>query len=258
MITVYQVLLVTAFLAVWQYVPQIPGVQDFTRFLDPYFISSPSRIISKLIDLSTGRNGSPLVWSYAEPTLWAAVLGTVIGMVGGGCLGLLLSNFAVLSGVLQPFVVAANATPRVALIPIVAILFGPTLTATVIVSIMVVFFVAFFNAYEGGLTVPSHMIQSSRLLGARNWEVLLHVRMPFVLAWTLAAMPLGITFAIISVVTAELVLGYPGMGRLLATASATADSSLTFAVAIFLAVIGVAVVTLADTLKSRILHWWTA
>jgi NitT/TauT family transport system permease protein len=251
-----QAALLAVLLLLWEYLPQIGNLQNTSHWLDPYFISSPSRIFTKLVDLATGTNGGVLIWPFIWPTVLASLLGTGIGMSLGGLAGLVLSNFAFLSRVLRPFVVAANATPRIALIPIIAILFGATFEAIIVVSVMVVFFVAFFSAYEGGLTVQSHVQQNARLLGAGDWEVLRFVRLPYVLAWTLASLPLGITFAIISVVTAELLTGQQGMGALLQTAAVTGESSLTFSVAIVLAVLGVTVVTLADALKRRVLHWW--
>jgi len=255
-VLIYQVGLIPFFLAAGEFLPRIQALQDSTHFLDPYFISAPSRIAERLLDLFTGRHGNVLIWPYMWSTLSAAVAGTVIGMSLGAFFGLILSNFALISRVLRPFIIAANATPRIALIPIVVILFGATFQATLIVSIMVVFFVAFFNAYEGGLTVPTAAIQSARLLGAGDWEVLRFIRLPYVLAWTFAALPLGITFAVISVVTAEILTGYPGLGRLLSTAMVTAEANLTFSVVIILAALGLTIVTLADALKRRVLHWW--
>lgn len=240
----------------WQFLPQISALQDVSKAFDPYFVSSPALVAHKLGDLFTGADGSPLIWSYVFPTVLASLLGTVIGMVLGALCGLVLSNFAFASETLRPFIIAINATPRVALVPIIVIVFGPTLGSSVIVSVLVVFFVAFFNAYEGGTSVREELVQNARLLGAGDWKVLTTIRLPFVMAWTLAGLPLAVTFAVITVVTAEILTGYPGLGSLLLQASTTADSSLTFAVVLVLAVVGVVIVVAADAVRNRILHWW--
>jgi hypothetical protein len=65
----------------------------------------------------------------------------------------------------------------------------------VIISVLVVFFVAFFNAYEGGTSVRQELVQNARLLGADQWHILKNIRLPFVMAWTLASLPLSVTFA---------------------------------------------------------------
>ncbi len=251
-----QGLLLAGLIVAWQFLPQVPALQRSSHFLDPYFISSPTRIAELLIAMSTGREGSAAIWPYLWPTLAASVLGTVIGMSMGALVGLVLSNFSFLSRVMRPFIAAINAIPRIALIPIVILLFGPTFSSSIVVSVMVVFFVAFFNAYEGGLNVPPELLQNARLLNASEWTVLRRIRLPYVLAWTLAVLPLGATFAIISVVTAEILSGSLGIGRLLATATQTADSTLTFALVVVLSVMGLVVLSVADFIKLRVLHWW--
>ncbi len=147
-------------------------------------------------------------------------------------------------------------TQEVALVPIVVIVFGPTSTSCVIISVMVVFFVAFFNAYEGGTSVREELVHNARLLGASHWRVLTVIRLPFVMAWTLASLPLSVTFAVITVVTAEILTGVPGMGSLLGTAAVTGNAALTFAVVIALAVVGIAITLAADAIRARVLHWW--
>jgi NitT/TauT family transport system permease protein len=208
------------------------------------------------VDLLTGQHGSVMVWPYAWATLSASLIGTIIGMALGATAGLLLSNFNFLGAVVRPFLVAANATPRIALIPIIILLFGISATSSAVVAILVVFFIAFFNALMGGRSIAPELIGNARLLGASEWGILREVRLPYVLAWTLAAMPIALTFSVISVVTGEILTGYPGMGRLLSTATNTVDSTLTFAVVFFLAAIGMVTVMISDFLQARILHWW--
>ena len=72
----------------------------------------------------------------------------------------------------------------------------------------------------------------------------------------LASLPLSVTFSVISVVTAEILTGVPGMGALLGTAAVTGNAALTFAVVITLAVVGIAITLAADAIRARVLHWW--
>jgi NitT/TauT family transport system permease protein len=248
--------LVLVSLAAWQFLPKISALRNTSHLFDPYFVSSPTRVASRLWDLLTGSNESVLVWGYVWPTVYASLIGTALGLLVGAAMGLVLSNSVRMSAIFRPFVVAANAAPRIALVPIIVLLFGPTLKASVIVAFLVVVFVAFFNAYEGGITVPPHLIQNAMLLGASNGQILRRIRLPFVLAWTISTLPLAVTFAIISVVTGEILTGIHGMGYLLQQATTTADASLTFSVVIVLAVIGLLIVAIADAVRGRVLHWW--
>jgi NitT/TauT family transport system permease protein len=251
-----QLALAVVFLLAWQYVPLIPGIKALGHLFDPYFVSSPQRIWRELLNLATGANNSPLIWPYIWATVWASLLGTLIGMLLGAAAGLLLSNFRFLSDVMRPYVIGMNAVPRIALVPIIVIVFGPNPASCVIISVLVVFFVAFFNAYEGGTSVRPELVQNAKLLGASEWRVLTAIRLPFVLAWTLASLPLSVTFAVITVVTAEILTGVPGMGSLLGTAAVTGNAALTFAVVILLAIVGIAISLGADAIRGRVLHWW--
>lgn len=250
-----QLAIVVVFLAAWQYLPQIGTFRNMGHVFDPYFVSSPSQVLAQLRDLALGHGGVNL-WSHLWPTIFASVAGTAIGMAAGAAVGLVLSNWQLTSEVFRPFIVAANATPRIALVPIVVIIAGTSLTSSVVIAVMVVFFVAFFNAYEGGSTIEPSVLANARLLGASPGRLLLHVRLPYVLAWTFAGLPLAITFAVITVVTGELLTGYPGMGSLIGTAAATGQATLTWAVTIVLAAVGLLIVSLADLARNRLLHWW--
>lgn len=251
-----QIGLLVLFLLAWQFLPQVPALKALSHAFDSYFVSSPVRIARELYNLATGNDNSPLIWPYIWSTVYASLLGTVIGMVLGAAFGLVMSNFKFLSEVMRPFVIGMNAVPRIALVPIIVIVFGPNQVSCVIISVLVVFFVAFFSAYEGGTSVREELVQNARLLGASNWRILTVIRLQFVMAWTLASLPLSVTFAVISVVTAEILTGVPGMGSLLGTAAVTGNAALTFGVVITLAVVGVAITLAADAVRARVLHWW--
>ncbi|TAK68037.1 MAG: ABC transporter permease subunit [Actinomycetota bacterium] len=253
-----QLAILIAFLLAWQYLPQIPALSSRFKFMDPFFISSPTQVAQKVVDLATGRNESILIWPYLWNTLQAALVGLVIGICLGALVGLLLSGSQFAARVMRPFIDALNATPRVAFIPIIVIIFGPTQLSSIVVSLLVVFFVSFFNAYEGGVTVAPQLVQNASILGASRAAVMRRVRLPFVLAWTMAAIPVALAFSLLSVVTAEILTGAPGIGRLITQATSTVDATLTFAIVIYLAVMGASLVAIADAIKRRAMHWWVA
>jgi NitT/TauT family transport system permease protein len=251
-----QVAILAAFLAAWEWLPHVGFLHARFAFLDPFFISSPSAVFHKLSDLFAGANGSPSIWPFARNTLQSSLVGTAIGTVLGALVGLVLSNSKFLSDVLRPFIIALNAIPRIALIPIIVILFGPTPKAATFTAITVVFFVVFFNAYEGGRSVPPHVVQNARVLGASEIQVMRHIRLQYVVAWTITALPNAVSFALISVVTAEILTGSIGMGRLLLDSVTTVQASLTFAVVAVLSVLGIVLVAATELLRRRVLHWW--
>ncbi|MET0454053.1 MAG: ABC transporter permease [Mycobacterium sp.] len=250
-----QALVAVLVLLAWEFIPKIGGLSQW-KLLDPYFISSPTRVYASLVNLLFGRDGVPAVWDYLAPTFVASLVGLAIAMAVGGLIGLFLGSFDFVGAVFRPFVVALNAVPRVALIPIVVVIFGSGLQSSIVISFMVVFFVALFNAYEGSRTVEAHVRQNARLLGASGWDIMWKVRFPYSLAWTLSSLPIAVSFAIVSVVTGEILTGASGMGLLITTATNAADTSMTFAVIIVLSVCALLMLWVAEEFKRRALHWW--
>jgi sulfonate transport system permease protein len=250
----WRAVIVAVFLAAWQFIPEIHWARRQLHWLDPFFISSPSLVWHELRDLFSGTGGIS-VWSYLWNTLKATFIGTLIGIVIGLLVGAVLSDRPSVAQVVSPFITMMNAIPRIALIPIVVLIVGPTLTASVISAVLVVTFIIFFNAFEGGRSVPSHVIQNAVLLGADRRQITFRIRFPYVLMWTFAAMPNAIAFGLLTVVTAELLTGSKGMGSLIFQATNNVDASLGFAVVVILSVVGTIVVLLSDRLKRAILHW---
>jgi NitT/TauT family transport system permease protein len=253
-----QVALIGAFLAAWQWLPTVNALSEWTPVFDRVFVSSPETVATRLHDLllSRGADAETPIWSYLWSTISASLLGLGIGLGLGAAFGLVLGSSRLTSDILRPFMVAMNATPRIALIPIVMIIFGPTFKASVLVSVMVTFFIAFFNAYEGARTVTPQLIHNATILGASRWQVMRHIRLPYVLAWTIAALPLAATFSLTTVVVGELLIGSPGLGRLLGVATSNADATFTFALVILLTVVALLTVAGADLITKRLLHWW--
>jgi NitT/TauT family transport system permease protein len=242
-------------LALWQFLPEVRWIRSIAPAFDPFFISSPAAVAVKVVDLAIGR-GAPLVWPFLGFTLWSMFVGGSLGIVIGVGSGLLLSNDARLRQVLSPFIAALAATPRVALVPIFIIIFGPTMASSVATAVLVVFFTVFFNAFVGGSSLPREVMQNARLMGATKLDMMLKLRLRYVMVWTFAALPNAISFALISVITAEILSGSGGMGRLIVQSLAWSDSTVTFALVLLLSVIGASFVSIAARIKRRALHWW--
>ena len=255
-IFVVQLFIVALLLAVWQWVPQIPGASKVSPVFDSFFVSSPSLFMSELYRLAVGANNTPMIWGPFARSVLPAVIGTAIAIAAGAGCGLVCSNWLTLNRIARPFMMVGNSVPRITLIPIVIIIFGPTTAADIVVGFLVVFFLVFWNAYEGGISVPRETLENVRILGASPFEELWRVRLPYVLVWTLASMPVAIGFGLTAIVTAELFTGSSGLGKLLLIAIQTANADLTFAVAFVLALTGLALIGLANLIRRRVLHWW--
>jgi NitT/TauT family transport system permease protein len=256
-IVFWRLVILGTFLALWQWAPQLPVLPGIFHFLDPFFISSPERVGRKVWELLvTGVNGNQTVWSPLGTTLGACLSGTAIGTVIGMALGLLLSESDFLERVCRPYVVALNAVPRVALIPIIVIIVGNNAKSSAITSCIIVVFLVFYNAFEGGRSVSREILQNATVFGAGRLSLMLRIRLPFVVAWTFATLPNAISFGLVGAVTAELFTGAMGIGQVLVQAVNTVDATLTFAVVVILSATGVIMVVGTSLLRGKVLHWW--
>jgi NitT/TauT family transport system permease protein len=245
-------------LAGWQWAPQVDWLRARSSVFDPFFVSSPELVGRRLWQLLTASDGQPYIWPYLWHTLKAMLAGVAIGTAAGALLGLIFSNNETSRRIADPYLTILNATPRIALIPIFVILFGPTQQTSVATAIALVLFIVYYNAYAGGKSVSRQTVQNAQLLGATRLEVMRRVRLPYVLAWVFASLPNAISFGLVGVVTAELLTGSAGMGRLLSLSIGQADATLTFTVVVMLSIVGVLLVTSVELVQRRVLHWWHA
>jgi NitT/TauT family transport system permease protein len=254
-IALWRLAILVVVLAAWEWLPDIHALRAHIKWLDPFFISSPSRVAQQIERMVTGSHQTTTVWHDLGVTVEATVVGTAIGILVGTCLGALLSNNDRLAAVLKVYIATLNAMPRVALIPVIVIIVGPGVTASMVACAIIVTFLTFFNAFEGGRSVSAPILQNARVLRATSWQVMVRIRLPNVLIWVFAAIPNAIAFGLVSVVTTELLTGTVGMGGLMLTAASNLNADLSFAVMIILSVVGVVLVVAGEKVKDRVLHW---
>jgi NitT/TauT family transport system permease protein len=257
----WRVALLAAFLAAWQWVPSIPGAATAAPYLDSFFISSPSAVAREIWYLIVG--GRPIpgasgisIWPYLEITVVAALVGTVIAVVVGMIAGLICASSEAIYDVVRPFVVAVNAIPRIALVPVIVIIFGTSSVGDALTAFLLVVFLVFYNALEGARSVNLETIEFVRLFGASQLRLMFSVRAQYAFAWVFACLPNAVSFGLLGAVAAELFTGSKGLGQLLTTAVDTTNSALTFAVVVILAVLGSLLVQGLEVARGHWLAWW--
>jgi NitT/TauT family transport system permease protein len=242
-----------AILALWQYLPTVGFLHSF-HFLNRLFISSPTAVAKETWHLVSGTDKVPSVWPYFERTIVATIVGGAIGVIVGALAGLLLSNYRWMNDVARPYIVAANSVPRIALVPVVILVAGPTVNGTSLSSAIIVVFIVFFNAYEGGRSVPAVMIENAAVLGATRGQIMRKVRGPYAIAWTLTSLPNAISFSLIAVVTTEILSGVQGLGYLILQGLTDLDSALIFGVVVILSAAGVSLYLILTEISRRLTH----
>ena len=148
-----------------------------------------------------------------------------------------------------------NSVPRIALVPLIILMFGLGDMSKIVTAWIVVFFVVFFNTFEGTRAVDRDQIAAARLLGASEMTLLRTVVIPSALAWVFASLTPAVSFALIGVIVGEFIGAERGLGKLIIEAEARANAS-EMMVAIFaMMIVGIVLAAIVRRVQSYLLRW---
>jgi NitT/TauT family transport system permease protein len=204
---------------------------------------------------STLRSCPALLASDLGITLGAAALGLVLGTLCGVAAGMLLGSWQSAGEVLEPIRVGLNSLPRVALAPVLVIWFGLGITSKIVVGLLAVFFIVFFNTYIGVRSIDPQLINAVHVMGATRSQTARMVVVPAVSQWVFAALRTSVSFGLTAVVVGEFVGATAGLGYRMAIASGVVNTPRVFAILILLAAVGTLVVESAKYVEQRLLRW---
>jgi NitT/TauT family transport system permease protein len=233
------------------------GWQLFTQWkiVDPFFFGQPTGIVSRMRDWVVDGTAYGTLWSQIWVTMKEALLGFVLGVSTGIVLGVLLGQVRFIADVLGPFIKVINAVPRIVLGSIFVVWLGFGTTSKVLLAAVLVFFVVFFNAFQGVREVDPVLVANVRILGASRWQVVRHVVLPSALTWIIASLHVAFGFAIIGAIVGEFLGAQEGLGLVIATAQNNFDPDGVFAAMLIIAVVALTAESLISLLEHRLLAW---
>src|SRR5439155_23922884 len=188
-------------------------------------------------------------------TLEEAFLGFLIGVALGVVFGVALGRVRLLSDVFAPYIKALNAMPRVVLGSIFIITIGYGIWSKVALAVVLVFFVVFFNAFQGVREVDRVLLNNARILGASERQLTTHVIFPSALSWILASLHTSFGFALVGAVVGEYLGAIHGIGIVIATAQSTFNPNGVFAAMLILALVAVTAEFAMTWLENRLIKW---
>ncbi len=244
MITFWRVVLAGLMLAGWQ-------IGSETGVLSPLFFGHPVKILDTVVAwVVSGEIWPHLAITIAE-TLLAFASGTITGVAAGLWLGLSPRTRAVL----DPFIKAANAMPRVILAPIFAMWFGLGVASKVALGFTLVFFIVFFNVLQGVREVPAPVLNGARMLGATKGQLLRHVYLPAALSWVFSSLHVSVGMAFVGAVVAEYLGSSAGVGYLILQAEGMFDVDTVFAGIVVLTICALVLDGIVSFAETRLLVW---
>jgi NitT/TauT family transport system permease protein len=184
-------------------------------------------------------------------TLLAFVIGTVLGLV----FGLWLALAPTTGAILDPYIKAMNSMPRVILAPIFALWFGLGIWSKVALAVTLVFFIVFFNVYQGVKEVSPVVLANARMLGANQKQLLRTVYLPSATSWVFSSLHTSVGLAFVGAVVGEYLGSARGVGYLILQAEGTFDVNTVFAGIVVLTAFALLLDGLVGRIEKRLMKW---
>jgi NitT/TauT family transport system permease protein len=224
-------------------------------FIDKFFWSQPSDIAATLWRwLTQGTDLGPL-WEQVLVTMEETVGGFIVGSILGVILGIVLGRNRMLADVFGPYIKGANAIPRVVVGALFAVSLGLDIRAKIATASVLVFFVVFFNAFQGVREVDRNLIANARILGADNRRLTTEIIIPSALSWIVASLHTSFGLALVGAVVGELFGATQGVGELIYLSKNLFDTGGVFAGMALLAAIALVAEALITALENRLIRW---
>ncbi len=225
------------------------------QIVDPFFFGSPVGIVMRLADWAVNGTAYGSLWLQIWITLEESLLGFAVGVLGGIVLGVLLGEVPFLADVVGPYIKVVNALPRIVLGSIFIMWLGLGLSSKVMLAAVLVFFVVFFNAFQGVRGVDRNLVANARILGASRLQVVRHVVFPSAMTWIIASLHVALGFSIIGAIVGEFLGAQKGLGLVIATAQNTFDANGVFGAMLIIGVLALSAEGLMAMAERRLLAW---
>jgi NitT/TauT family transport system permease protein len=244
-----QVLVAVVVLALWQVFTTVPM---FGRvLLPPFFFSNPIDVFSQIVNWFA----SGVIWKHLAITLWESILAFVIGSALGVLVGFWFARQPRVAAVFDPYVKMTNALPRVVLAPIFALWFGLGIWSKVALGVTLVFFIVFFNVYQGVKEVSTTVLDNGRMLGMNERQLTRHVYWPSALSWMFSSLHTSVGFAVVGAVVGEYLGAAAGLGYLIQQAEGVFDVAGVFAGMFVLSAFVILIDVVVTLVERRLLVW---
>jgi len=202
-----------------------------------------------------GLPGRADIYEHLGVTLLETLLAFAIGTAVGLAFGLWLALSPTASAILDPYIKAANSMPRVILAPIFAMWFGLGIWSKVALAVTLVFFIVFFNVYQGVKEVSPVVLANARMLGANQQQLLRSVYLPSATSWVFSSLHTSVGLAFVGAVVGEYLGSARGVGYLILQAEGTFDVNTVFAGMVVLTAFALLLDGLVGRIEKRLMKW---
>ena len=250
----WQALMLVGMFVLWQVLSQ-PGLLPPIVWENPdraaFFFGEPVKIFKVIWEWFSGGAIYAHLWVTLQETALAFVIGSAAGLAVGLWLGLSPSA----SALFDPYITAMNAMPRVVLAPIFMVWFGLGIWSKVALGVTLVFFIVFFNVYQGVKEVSPVVLNNSVMLGANRKQLLRYVYLPSATSWVFSSLHTAVGMAFVGAVVGEYLGSARGVGYLIQQAEGAFDINTVFAGILVLTAFALVLDFLVGWAERRLLVW---
>ncbi|MDM7942081.1 MAG: ABC transporter permease [Hydrogenophaga sp.] len=252
---VWQVGLLVALIVFW-YAMTTPGLLPNFMFENDrqasFFFGEPLRVAERIwVWFVTDAD----IYRHLGVTLTETVLAFAIGALGGLGGGLWLALSPMASAILEPYIKAMNSMPRIILAPIFAVWFGLGIASKVALGVTLVFFIVFFNVYQGVKEVSPVILANARMLGASQKQLLRHVYLPSATSWVFSSLHTSVGLAFVGAVVGEYLGSSQGVGYLILQAEGSFDINTVMAGIVVLTGFALTLDAMVGKIEKRLMKW---
>lgn len=237
-------LLLLAFLGAWILIIKIWG-------FSPLVLPGPRVVWEAGVDMVT----SGFIWPHLSVTMQEIVLGFCLGSAVGVGLAVLLTQIPALMRVLNVYIIASQAAPKLALAPLFAVWFGFGMTSKVVIAALMSFFPLFENAVRGFTTLDPDYDELFRLFKANRWQKLFRLQLRSAVPYLFTGMRVAIVLSVVGAVVGEYVGANKGLGALIITTQGNFRTDQMFALIFVLTAIGVILYAVIEALEWLYNRW---
>ncbi len=235
-------LLLATIIVIWQLVCDVFSVAEF-------IYPSPLKIAQALAEFT-----GPIA-TAAWQTFWVTIVGFALSIVVGVMLGFLVGSTRIAYTAVFPLLVAFNAVPKAAIVPILVVWFGIGIGPGILTAFLISFFPITVNMATGLATLEPELEDVLRVLGAKRWDVLVKVGLPRSLPYVYASLKVSITLAFVGTVLAEMTAGDSGIGYLMQSAGSQQRMALAFAGLVVIGAMAMAMYELFSFIEHHTTAW---
>lgn len=213
----FQLLIVVLFVLIWEYLSS-------NEIINSFIYSSPSKAVDTIYNLYLDNNLFSHIWITVYETFisftLATILGTVIAII------LWYSNF--LYKVIEPYLTVINSLPKVALGPIIIIVFGANMNSIIIMALLISLIVTISNVYNGFVNTDKNKIKLLRSFNASKWQILWNLIVPSNYHVIINSLKINVSMSLIGVIMGEFLVSKQGIGYLINYGSQVFNLDLVF------------------------------